>query len=102
MNKYTVEEVAKKLDRNPETIRRWIRNGKLKATKHSRKKGFTISEDELDTFKINYMDSSRRNAKFAETPKETFWVICNGKRFNLATLNELDKNKVLAMINYWA
>ena len=29
----TVLEVAKRLDRDPETIRRWIRSGKLSATK---------------------------------------------------------------------
>jgi excisionase family DNA binding protein len=29
----TVPEAAKRVDRNPETIRRWIRSGRLRATK---------------------------------------------------------------------
>jgi excisionase family DNA binding protein len=29
----TVPEVARRLDRNPETIRRWIREGKLRSQK---------------------------------------------------------------------
>ncbi len=41
----TVPEVARRLDRNPETIRRWIREGKL----HSQKVGMQhlVSEEDL-------------------------------------------------------
>lgn len=35
---------------NPETIRRWIRTGKLNAVQYSRKSGNIISEDELQRF----------------------------------------------------
>ncbi|WP_066647661.1 MULTISPECIES: helix-turn-helix domain-containing protein [Clostridia] len=47
MKTYTVKEVAEMLDTNPETVRRWIRSGKLKAEKSSRKDGNVIQEDDL-------------------------------------------------------
>ena len=50
MKSYTVEEISKMLGKNPETVRRWIRSGKLKATQDSRKKGNLVTETELTRF----------------------------------------------------
>lgn len=50
MGTYTVKEIAEKLNTNPETVRRWIRSGKLKAEQSSRKEGNVISEEELQKF----------------------------------------------------
>lgn len=50
MKTYTVKEVAEILNTNPETVRRWIRNGKLHAEKTSNKSGNLILESSLDTF----------------------------------------------------
>ena len=50
MKSYTVEEISKMLGKNPETVRRWIRSGKLKATQDSRKKGNLVTETELSRF----------------------------------------------------
>jgi excisionase family DNA binding protein len=50
MKKYSVKEVADVLGTNPETVRRWIRTGKLNASQDSRKEGNTISENELQRF----------------------------------------------------
>lgn len=47
MNFLTVEEVALMVDVNKETVRRWIRSGELKATKHSKKEGYEITEESL-------------------------------------------------------
>lgn len=44
MKKYTVEEVSKIFNKDKETIRRWIRDGKLTAIKTSNKKGYLIDE----------------------------------------------------------
>ena len=47
---YTVKQVAEKFDMNEETIRRWIRKGKLEAKKKSDKSGWRIPELALDPF----------------------------------------------------
>ena len=39
MRTYTVKEIAELLGTNPETVRRWIRDGKLQAVTNSKKKG---------------------------------------------------------------
>ena len=53
MTTYNVKQIADMLDTNPETVRRWIRTGKLKAIQASRKEGNQISEMELRDFLKN-------------------------------------------------
>jgi excisionase family DNA binding protein len=50
MNTYTVKEIADMLKANPETVRRWIRLGKLEADQSSRKGGNVVSEQSLNKF----------------------------------------------------
>lgn len=52
MKTYTVKEIAELLGTNPETVRRWIRNGKLQAVTNSKKKGENkvILEGALNAF----------------------------------------------------
>lgn len=50
MKTYNVKQVAELLGTSQETVRRWIRDGKLKAVQVSRKNGNVISETELDRF----------------------------------------------------
>lgn len=50
MNTYTVKEIADMLKTNPETVRRWIRLGKLEAAQSSRKGGNVVSEQSLNNF----------------------------------------------------
>ena len=38
MDTYSVKEIADMLNTNPETVRRWIRSGKLEAIQESRKR----------------------------------------------------------------
>ena len=47
MKTYSVKDIADLLDTNPETVRRWIRAGKLKADQASRKDGNMVREDDL-------------------------------------------------------
>ena len=47
---YNVKEVANMLNTSEETVRRWIRSGKLKANMASRKKGSVITETMLKEF----------------------------------------------------
>lgn len=50
MKTYSVKQIADMLETNPETVRRWIRDKKLKAVQVSRKEGNIITEDELERF----------------------------------------------------
>lgn len=50
MKDYNVQQVSDLLKANPETVRRWIRSGKLKAVQDSRKSGNIISEEALKKF----------------------------------------------------
>ena len=58
MDTYTVKEVAKMMNTSEETVRRWIRSGKLKANMNSRKKGSVITDAMLREF-----TKTRRQAK---------------------------------------
>ena len=50
MDSYTVKQVSQILKTNEETVRRWIRSGKLPATLVSKKGGHTITADSLKEF----------------------------------------------------
>lgn len=50
MKSYSVKQVADLLKTNPETVRRWIRSGKLAAQQDSRKGGNIIYESALQEF----------------------------------------------------
>lgn len=50
MKTYTVKQIAEILNTNPETVRRWIRDEKLKAVQLSRKGGNIVTEAELKRF----------------------------------------------------
>lgn len=50
MKTYSVKEIADMLGTNQETVRRWIRNGKLHAVQESRKDGNSVTEVELNKF----------------------------------------------------
>jgi excisionase family DNA binding protein len=63
----TVPEAARRAHRNPETIRRWIREGKLRATKVGTQ--HVLEEKDLDALLLNAGDT-------VELPPEwqtTFW-----------------------------
>lgn len=47
---YNVKEIAELLKTNPETVRRWIRSGKLKSDIDSRKGGNVVTEQMLNAF----------------------------------------------------
>ena len=46
----TINEVSELLSVNAETVRRWIRTGKLKAQCESKKSGYVIFEKDLNEF----------------------------------------------------
>ena len=61
MKTYSVKEIAEMLQVNPETVRRWIKNDRLKAEAlHSNKEGHVVTEQMLKRF-------LRDNPKYAGT-----------------------------------
>ncbi len=50
MDTYSVKQIADMLNTQPETVRRWIRSGKLHAEKASRKDGHVVTEGDLSKF----------------------------------------------------
>ncbi len=62
MRFFTVKEVSELLQTNPETVRRWIREDKLKADCNTKKEGNSISESALGDF----LNSSPKYASIAE------------------------------------
>ena len=59
MKAYSVAEIAKLLNVNKETVRRWIRSGQLKSTQKSKRDGNVI--DELDLFEFVQTKPKYRN-----------------------------------------
>ena len=59
MKTYRVAEIAKLLNVNKETVRRWIRSGQLKSTQKSKRDGNVI--DELDLFEFVQTKPKYRN-----------------------------------------
>ena len=58
MDTYSVKEIADMLNTNPETVRRWIRSGKLEAIQESRKGGNVVTKS---MFARYYHDSTPRH-----------------------------------------
>jgi Putative ATPase subunit of terminase (gpP-like). len=50
LDTYTVKQIADMLNTDPETVRRWIRKGKLHAEKTSRKEGNIVTVADLNKF----------------------------------------------------
>ena len=63
MKTYSVKDIAMMLHTNPETVRRWIRTGKLKAVQSSRKDGNVVREEDL----YKYLRSTTKYAAIAAT-----------------------------------
>ena len=67
MKTYSVKEISEMLNTNPETVRRWIRKGKLDAAIESKKGGHIVYEAALQEF-------LRSSPKYAAPVKELFAV----------------------------
>jgi excisionase family DNA binding protein len=63
----TVPEAARRTGKNPETIRRWIREGKLRARKIGTQ--HVLEESDLDAVLGKYQDTVELPPEW----RETFW-----------------------------
>lgn len=72
---FTVNELAKILNKHPESIRRQIRSKKLKAIKTSNRGGYLIEFNDLDTderwIRICNLDDKIKNLKYELEKAET-------------------------------
>lgn len=50
MTEYNVKQISEMLEINPETVRRWIRSGKLAAEQSSKKDGNVVTQEALVGF----------------------------------------------------
>ncbi|MDP9364703.1 MAG: helix-turn-helix domain-containing protein [Chloroflexota bacterium] len=46
----TVEQAAERLQTHPQTVRKWLRTGRLVGTLISRRAGYRIAQTEVDRF----------------------------------------------------
>lgn len=60
MKSYSVKEVAEQADVSEETVRRWIRSGRLEASQPSRKQGNSITEESLAKFASSSLANATR------------------------------------------
>lgn len=80
---YTVKELSTLLDKNPETIRRWCRDGKLNYSQESRKEGNLIEYDANEP-----MVSSKK--KLEETAKKLL----------IAKINNMSLEEKIKLLDY--
>ncbi|MBO7451219.1 MAG: helix-turn-helix domain-containing protein [Clostridiales bacterium] len=63
-----VNDISNALDVNPETVRRWIRSGKLKAQQNSKKEGNVITMEAFKDFLNDIPKYAERNSRtYAES-----------------------------------
>ena len=83
---YTIYEAATLIGVNPETVRRWIRSGKLAATMTSKKEGYIIKETDLQS--VYSKDSDALNDAYRNEMRETKRLI----QFHEAMLKHYKKH----------
>lgn len=82
MKEYSVKDIADLLGTNQETVRRWIRSGKLKAVDNSGKKGENkvVLDSALDAF----LKETPKYAAVASTLAGTFSIGLGAATFGIA------------------
>ena len=68
MKTYTVKEISDMLKIDPETVRRWIRSGKLQAEQSSRKDGNVVTDQMLQSFLRQSPKYAKMVAPLVATP----------------------------------
>lgn len=80
-NGYSVLDIAKEFDVRKETVRVWIKSGKLKATLKSRRNGYLVTEEDFNEFiasrekesnGYSIMDISKKLNVYKETVRR--WI----------------------------
>ena len=69
----TVDDVAEQIKVHPETIRRWLREGKLKGILMSRAVGYRIRQSALDAL-LNEAETMGKAAAEIQPGQAAFWT----------------------------
>ena len=97
MKTYNVKEVAEMLNTNPETVRRWIRNGSLEATQSSKKDGLVISDQSLSLF----VDGKPKYAELYRKATEIAWPVeWDLRKFFETKFPDMDDNAYAELIRF--
>ena len=89
---YTVENIAAMLNVNKETVRRWIRSGKLDGTILSKKGGYAVSEEQLTKFLSRYNKKPVRPVKPAKLDDRAAKQIFDKAVLKIAVLDYIISN----------
>lgn len=87
---YTVIDVSRLLKVNPETVRRWIRDGKLESIQYSRKDGNLIEQESLDLF-LTKFPKYRNQMEEMDITKRDMVTISNKIETIVVRLEKLNK-----------
>lgn len=90
MKYYSVKEIANLISVNEETVRRWIREGKLKSTIISKKTGNSIKESDL----YEFLNTIPRYRLLFEIKEPKIDEIYNGKLHELLDELILERDKI--------
>lgn len=85
---YSVDQISKLLDMHPKTIQRYIREGKLRATKFG--KSYRISGQDLSTFTENSIPTNQN-----VLPTMSKKVVAS----SVIDIYELDRNEAMRIMN---
>lgn len=95
---YGVNELSQIMKIDPQTIRRWVRNGRLRATIGSRKQGYGITKEDLDDFLLK---NPKYRVYFIEKRRPDFSELYKAKLFAIDRAEMLIRLKAMAEeINY--
>ena len=94
MTFYTVKQIANMLKTNEETVRRWIRSGKLVASQNSKKGGNIVSSEALNQFIKNTPKYAPIIAASLSTTPMALSVVVGGLLGGLIALKDEIKGKV--------
>lgn len=106
MKFFNVKQISDMLETNPETVRRWIRDGKLVAEQSSRKSGNVVSEESLLLFlNASPKYSSKQMYSFltamavASAPLMTMSTVAGGFLAGLLMSIISEKGKATSRVN---
>jgi excisionase family DNA binding protein len=88
---YTVEQISRLLDIHPKTVQRYIREGKISASKIG--KSWRVSGHDLSAFAENAKNKTSENAQWSAGQKEKVNVSC------VADINVTSRDEAIRIMN---
>lgn len=86
---YTVDEAAEKLEVSKETIRRYVRTGRLTAVIRSRKSGFQIPVDLIDNFDSNIFNNAADTKIYLDRQRKALTALREHYEMEINLIDEI-------------